>query len=204
MPRSSRVVSSLLALALLPLSACATEPYHHDPWEEPAPYPHPYPHAAPHFVPAGPYIGVDLLPMGPELRAYFRVPEDRGVLVAGVEPASPAAEAGIQPGDVILEAAGEPIADPSDLARLVQGAPEGARLQLRLTREGKPLQLEVTPRLRPAPAIREGGPGHGPGPMMGGPPLDELREEIRTLERRIDQLERRLGPEPGTPDEPRT
>ena len=45
-------------------------------------------------------LGVHVQPMTPALRAYFDAPEDRGVLVARVEPGSPAGDAGVEAGDV--------------------------------------------------------------------------------------------------------
>ena len=57
-------------------------------------------------------IGVEVQPMTPELRGYFKAPADRGVLVVTVEEAAPAAAAGLRVGDVIIPAAGEPVSRP--------------------------------------------------------------------------------------------
>ena len=43
------------------------------------------------------------------LRAAVGLPERDGLLVRGVEPDSPAAAAGLQPGDLLVAAAGRPL-----------------------------------------------------------------------------------------------
>ncbi len=55
------------------------------------------------------WLGVTIQPFDRELAAYFRVPDETGVVVSSVTPHSPAAEAGIQPGDVLTDFAGTPI-----------------------------------------------------------------------------------------------
>lgn len=66
-----------------------------------------------------------------------------GVRVTTVSPGSPAARAGVRPGDVLVALDGKPLADPGALAyRLATTeAPATARLDLR--RDGRPLSLEV-------------------------------------------------------------
>jgi len=78
---------------------------------------------------------------------------DRGVLVSGVLPDSPAAEAGLRPGDVLLEYDGVAVnaALPEDVPlfnRLLLSTPVGRRVALRVWRQGQPLQLTLTTRPR--------------------------------------------------------
>src|SRR4051812_40154999 len=51
-------------------------------------------------------LGVMVMGLTPELRAYFGAPKDAGLLVARVQPKSPASRAGIQVGDVLTTVAG--------------------------------------------------------------------------------------------------
>lgn len=137
-----------------------------------------------------PRLGVQVQPMTPELRAWFEAPEGAGVLVARVEPGSPAAEAGVQVGDVIVEAGGEPVETPRDLIRQALRAPEGKKLAVALLRDGERVELDVVPRGEPHPPIWERDDLWGPG--QGGSWLRDLREQLRKLERRIEELEERL------------
>jgi len=94
------------------------------------------------------WIGLDTQPL---LKSMDR---DRGVLVAGVIDDGPAAEAGIQPGDVILSWDGVPVrvrvAEELPLFnRLVLSTPVGAEVPVRLVRDG----AETTVHLRTA--VRE-------------------------------------------------
>jgi len=69
----------------------------------------------------------------------------RGVAVRGVEPGSPADEAGLLDGDVLVRLAGRPIATISDLQRLLVGAVIGRRLELDVLRNGAWRSIRVAP-----------------------------------------------------------
>ncbi len=134
-------------------------------------------------------LGVEVLPMTPELRESFGLEPDLGVLVTRVAPDSPAAEAGLQAGDVIRSAAGTPIRTPRDLVRRVGRAAEGEALELQLSRKGKSRQIEVAVRGRPWPSYQ--GAREFIAPRMGKA-LHALRGEMRELERRLQTLEQQL------------
>ena len=59
-----------------------------------------------------------------------------GALVAGVEPTSPAAKAGIEPGDVITAVNGHAVASPRELAVAVAALKPGSSTTLDLLRNG--------------------------------------------------------------------
>jgi len=63
----------------------------------------------------GGYLGVQLQELNRDLAPYFGVEEDGGALVLRVESESPAAEAGMKGGDVIVEIDEEEIWDPQDV-----------------------------------------------------------------------------------------
>ncbi len=66
----------------------------------------------------GSKLGVLVAPLDAASRERGKVPANiRGVLVTAVEPGSPAAAAGIQPGDIIVQVDKEPIAGPEQLAQ---------------------------------------------------------------------------------------
>jgi S1-C subfamily serine protease len=56
------------------------------------------------------------------MRRSVGLPEREGVLVQGVEDGSPAAAAGIESGDLIVEAAGRPVTDADDLHAILETA----------------------------------------------------------------------------------
>jgi S1-C subfamily serine protease len=70
---------------------------------------------------------------------------DQGVEVVEVVPASPAAKAGIRPEDLVLELAGEPVTDVGDIQRLMVGDMIGGRVDIRLFRDGRILELPIVP-----------------------------------------------------------
>jgi S1-C subfamily serine protease len=77
-----------------------------------------------------------------------------GIVVEAVEPASPAAAAGLEPGDLLVAAAGRPLERPRDLARALETLRPGDDIRL-TTRAGEG-ERTVTVRLaaaaRPQPA----------------------------------------------------
>jgi len=100
-------------------------------------------------------LGVQFMELGDQLATYFGVAKGRGVLVTSVEADSPAAKAGVQAGDVILEFDGHAIEDGADLRLQVRDAEGGDALAVKVQRHGKPLDLEVTLAERESPHHRE-------------------------------------------------
>ena len=65
-------------------------------------------------------LGLALTSLTPPMRERYNVPDDvEGVLVTFVDPAGPAAEKRIQPGDVIVKVAQEEVRTPGDVSRIV-------------------------------------------------------------------------------------
>jgi S1-C subfamily serine protease len=81
---------------------------------------------------------------------HFNLPVETGMLVVGVEPASPASRAGLREGDLIVEFNGQPIASVDDLHKQLTGAQVGARSPLAIIRHTEKLQMEVVPEESPA------------------------------------------------------
>ena len=76
---------------------------------------------------------------------YFDLPIETGVLVAGVEPGSPAQRAGLLPGDLVVAVDGEPLPDVDTLHRLLTEATIGRPLTLKVVRLTSLKEMEVTP-----------------------------------------------------------
>jgi S1-C subfamily serine protease len=76
---------------------------------------------------------------------YFDLPLETGVLVAGVEPGSPAQRAGLLPGDLIVALDGEPLPDVDTLHRTLTEATIGRPITLRFVRLTSLREVSVTP-----------------------------------------------------------
>lgn len=86
-------------------------------------------------------LGVYVMSLTPELRKHFNTPNDRGLLVARVEPQSAAAKAGIQPGDIVTEVRGHAVAQAEDMINALSDVPKNQSVSIKLVRDGKPLEL---------------------------------------------------------------
>jgi len=87
------------------------------------------------------WLGVAIQPVTDALAQTLQLPAAKGALVAQVLPDSPAATAGVQPGDVIVAYDGHAISRDSDLPRLVAATPIGKAIAIQVIREGKGVTL---------------------------------------------------------------
>lgn len=95
-------------------------------------------------APAHPRLGIAVAParVARRLRRSVGLPERDGVLVRAVEEGSPAADAGLAEGDLIVEAGGKPVADVDDLHDALDSA-AGASLELRIERAAAEVTVRV-------------------------------------------------------------
>jgi len=89
-------------------------------------------------------IGVAIDEVTRELAESMGLPRAEGALVRGVENNSPAAQGGIQPGDVILSFNGTRIEKSVELPRVVSNTAPGSRAVVRVWRQGVERELTVT------------------------------------------------------------
>lgn len=73
-------------------------------------------------------LGIELQTLTPELAERLGVAGQQGAVVAGVRPDSPAAEAGIREGDVIVEVDQKKVATADDAAKVLSAARAGGHL----------------------------------------------------------------------------
>lgn len=90
------------------------------------------------------WLGVTIQEVTPELAKSFDLDEARGALVGEVTPGSPAAEAGIEPGDVIVRIDDAPVENVRSLRLAVAGRSPESTVKLTLVREGRERTLSVT------------------------------------------------------------
>jgi S1-C subfamily serine protease len=93
------------------------------------------------------WIGVagQNVPLHRRVVRFHRLETDQGVLVAGLEPGSPASRAGLREGDVIVAFAGEPISGIDDLHRHLVANVIGIPSRMTVIRRTEKLDLVVTP-----------------------------------------------------------
>ena len=90
------------------------------------------------------YIGVRLQPLTPEMAAALGMSEPLGSIVAAVEKASPAEQAGLRNGDVLVRFAGETPPDERALLRAIARAKPGSSAAIGLRRDGQEMEVPVT------------------------------------------------------------
>jgi S1-C subfamily serine protease len=91
------------------------------------------------------YLGVTTGTVTPEMN--LRV--DRGALVSDVAPLSPADEAGLRPGDIIVRMAGREVRSTEDVSRLVDEREPGDEVEVEVVRAGDRERLAVRLGKRP-------------------------------------------------------
>jgi serine protease Do len=99
--------------------------------------------------PAKPWLGLGVQHVDADLARAFGLERARGALVSRLVDGGPAARAGLQLGDVVVGFAGRAVADPQGLIAIVQQAPLGRPLPIRVLRDGQPRQLRIRPQPRP-------------------------------------------------------
>lgn len=96
------------------------------------------------------FIGAGIGDLNPAQAQALGAP-DGGAVIATLVPGGPAADAGLRPGDVVVQVDGEAVTEAADVIRRVSGSEEGARLTLRVLRQGRPLEIIVAPERRASP-----------------------------------------------------
>jgi S1-C subfamily serine protease len=103
-----------------------------------------------------PWIGVYYTPISPALAEAQDLPVDYGALIGTTDggdpilPGSPAEEAGLQDGDIIVALNGESLTEESDLATLILPHAPGDTITLRVLRGNSATEIELTLGILPA------------------------------------------------------
>ncbi len=104
------------------------------------------------------WIGVEPQDLNPELAEAFNIKpgvlKTGGVIITGVLQNGPAAQAGIQPGDVITAVNGKPVGNVSQLLTAVAALKPGTPAPLAVVRGNKQTDVPVTPGLRQRPKLQ--------------------------------------------------
>lgn len=113
------------------------------------------------------WLGVQVQPLDNDIARSLGLDAAQGALVASVVPDSPAAEGGLQTGDVILTFNGASVADSRDLTQRVGAFGVGQSARLNILRGGQ--RREITIRLAERPAERVLASAQQPGGEQAQP-----------------------------------
>jgi serine protease Do len=89
-------------------------------------------------------IGVQVTPVPPDSLDEFGLKERRGALVSQVTRGQPAARAGLEPGDIILEFNGKPVRNTDELVNTVVRTKPGTAVPVKILRDKQERTLSVT------------------------------------------------------------
>jgi len=95
------------------------------------------------------FLGVSTQNVTPALARELNLSVEQGAYVGQVTPNAPAADAGIQEGDVILEIGGTAIASSADVQTAIRTHRPGDSLKIVLDRKGQSVTVDATLKARP-------------------------------------------------------
>ncbi len=137
------------------------------------------------------YLGVMIQPVTYSLAKQFGVKAREGVVVSNVQDGTPAAKAGLEPGDVIVKFNGRPVKSPQQLQGLVEQTPIDEKTDMVVVRDGERKTLDVTVREQPGDygvaSMNRGRPGRGEPESSR---FEDLGMDVETL---TDEVADRLG-----------
>jgi serine protease Do len=144
-------------------------------------------------------LGVTIQNVTADIAASLKLSDVSGALVSGVEPGSPAAQAGIRQGDVIVSVDGEKLADNNALRNRIAATKPGSKVAIEVVRDGRSQTLSATLDAQKADATTRGAgsPGseaQGFG-MMVEPLTPEVARELELTGRREGVVIREVVPD---------
>jgi serine protease Do len=90
------------------------------------------------------YLGVSINRVGPDMANALGLPKNRGEIIEGVEPDSPAKAAGFEVGDVVTKVNNKEVMPDQSLSFLVANIAPGTRIPIELYRNGKRRTVSLT------------------------------------------------------------
>ncbi|MDD2704853.1 MAG: Do family serine endopeptidase [Acidocella sp.] len=135
------------------------------------------------------YLGVAAQEISPQMAQALGLPQAHpnkdGALVAAISPNSPAARAGLKPGDVITSVNGTPVTNPGDLASEIANVDPNHDANIIYLRNGKQNSLSVAVATMPAnpdAGFQQGGgnaaPAQGPLGLTLAPLTPNARSQL--------------------------
>jgi serine protease Do len=90
------------------------------------------------------WLGVEAREVTPENVKEYKLPAERGVVVGGVAPESPASKSGLAETDVITEVDGQRVEGAAQFRRMIREIPAGRTVQLTIWRGGRAQTISAT------------------------------------------------------------
>ena len=162
------------------------------------------------------YLGVTIQPLNDDLAASLGIARNRGEFIQSVVPGQAAANAGLQPGDVVLRVDGKEVTPDQTLSFLVANITPGNRIPIDIIRNGRPSTVTATVGRRPSeeelaqqnfdPQDSDDNPFDGPqsgqqqqpqGPQQQGNTVSQRSAGLAVIAL-TPQIARQLGASDGT------
>ena len=99
------------------------------------------------------WIGIETQDITPELAESFKLSKQQGALIAGVLRNSPADNAGLRAGDILLEIEGKPVVDSPGMLNLIAVLKPNQKARLKIARAEKALNVTIIIGKRPKPSL---------------------------------------------------
>jgi serine protease Do len=129
-------------------------------------------------------IGVSISrdPITKELAKEFGLPNTNGAVISSVAQNTPAARAGLKPGDVIVEYNGRPVTDSDSLVSMVVATKPGTTVPVTIFRDNKRQTLSITPDELDLEAEANGGRSPRPnGPDREAPTATDFGMQLEPI-----------------------
>ncbi len=138
------------------------------------------------------FLGVVPEDVTPALAKSFDLAEVTGALVDQVEDNSPAADAGLKAGDIIVEFDGKAIKDSRNLRLTASRTTPGTKVALKVIRDGKPMTMQVTLKEFPTEKLAGGSNSkeneNSTSDALNGVEVGDLTRDARQQLRVPDQI----------------
>ena len=90
------------------------------------------------------WLGVALDDITPQVARRLGLEDERGALVSQLVADSPAVQAGLEPGDLIVAWNGKPVRDADSLRVLIAYTSVGEKVKVKIIRRGRPMELTTS------------------------------------------------------------
>ncbi len=125
------------------------------------------------------FLGAQLQDLDPDLAGAFGIASRHGAVLVNIIEGSPAHQAGLQPGDVVIAANDKPVTNAADLRNQVGLKRIGEKVKLKVMREGSEKTVTITVAERDTAELA----GELRNPRLAGATFGEIPEQSRAYGR---------------------